>query len=185
MILLVHSCDSRLWLKPHWERYFKKSGWDIEYKYILGEGEFSDQLKEELSAITDEYIWYTLDDFFIAEPIDWNKYEAMAMDMKMDALRVQPNVGYDALPYRFKWEGDLLKQLPHSEYTMTMQCSIWRREYFLECLTPGLNPWELERASIGDKFGDVYFVPRLPFWYKDCVRKGALADIGRVMIKDS
>ena len=180
MILLVHSCDSCLWLREHWERYFDKSGWYANVEYLLGEGEFSDRLIEALEGITDEYVWYTLDDYFITQPIDWFKYEKMAIEINADVLRVQPNVQIDSLPYRFKWAGDLLKQRPDSAYTMSMQTSIWRRKYFLECLTPGLDPWELE--GMRPKLGDVYFVPQLPFWYIDAVRKGVLTDKGKKMI---
>ena len=180
MILLVHSCDSRLWLREHWERFFDKSGWYIQEEYILGDGVFSDRLIETLHEITDEYIWYTLDDYFIREPIDWYRYERMAIDKKMDCLRLQPNVQYDSLPYRFNWEDGLLKQRQDSAYIMSMQTSIWRRKYFLECLTPGLDPWETELS--GPQLGDIYFVPQLPFWYIDAVRKGVLTDKGKKMI---
>ena len=180
MILLVHSCDSRLWLREHWERFFDKSGWYIHVEYILGEGMFSDQLIETLSGINDEYIWYTLDDYFICEPIDWYSYERIAIEINADALRVQPNVQINSLPYRFLKYGDYLRQSVDSAYTMSMQTSIWRREYFLQCLTPGLDAWELEGTR--PKLGDVYFVPQLPFWYIDAVRKGVLTDKGKKMI---
>lgn len=180
MILLVHSCDGREWLRPHWERYFRKSGWDIEVQYIFGDGEFTDRLIETLQGITDEYIWYTLDDYLIVEPIYWQQYENTAINLKADALRLQPNVQHNSPPYHFKWQGALLKQTPNSAYTMSMQTSIWRREYFLKCLPPGLDPWELE--SFRPKLGNVYFVPRLPFWYIDSVRRGIPTEKGKKLI---
>ena len=184
MILLVHSCDKRSWIWDHWQRFFDLSGWDAEVRWIKGNEQFSDQLKTALESITDEYVWYTLDDFFISEPIDWKHYEKLAVKHKVDALRVQPNVRMDALPYRFeKFKDGLLKQLPHSEYTMSMQASIWRREYFLECLTPGLNPWQLENAPL-KRFGNVYFVSDLGWWYTDGTKHGVYRARGRKMVSE-
>lgn len=200
MILLVHSCDSREWLWKHWKRYFEESEWDIipvfitETKKVLWTGKrnylakpfgkvpFSTVLIKCLEAIGDnpqkakqnEYIWYTLDDYFIVEPIDWKYYESLVIHLHADVLRLQPNVQVDSLPYRFEKHGELLKQRPDSAYTMTMQTSIWRREYFLECLTPGMDPWEVEATK--PKLGNVYFVPRLPFWYVDTVRRGEILE---------
>lgn len=194
MILLVHSYPGREWICKHWWRYFDRSGWNAEVRFITGGGHFSDELKKALENIAEEYIWYTLDDFIILKPIDWKKYEKVAIDLKADAVRLQPNVGYDALPYRFYDErnsvspfyrmeqhGDLLKQKSDSAYIMSMQTSIWRREYFLESLTPGLDPWELEVSS--PELGDIYFVPRLSFWYIDVLRKGVLTVKGKEIIK--
>ena len=174
MILLVHSCDSRLWLREYWERFFDRSGWYIQVEYILGEGCFSDQLIDTLISIEDEYVWYTLDDFFIVKPIDWDRYEKMFFSLDADVLRLQPNVEFGSLPYRFEWYGGLLRQKKESAYTMSMQTSIWKRKYFLECLQPGLDPWETE--GLRPRPGKVYFVPQLPFWFIVAARSGILTD---------
>lgn len=181
MILLVHSCDSRLWLRKYWERYFDKSGWYIQVEWITGDEEFSDRLIDVLLHTTDEYVWYTLDDYFIVEPIDWDYYENLIIHLHADVLRLQPNVQHNSLPYRFEVHGELLKQTKGSAYTMSMQTSIWRKSYFLECLTPGLDPWELEHTK--PKLGNVYFVPGLPFWYVDTVRRGEIMDKHKGMFK--
>jgi len=164
----------------------------------MGNDNFSDQLIWRLRVLKDEYIWYTLDDFWIQEPINFEYYWGLAKGLKCDALRLQPNVQENSLPYRFKEihfpqislpkefrdtdsEIDvILKQLPESEYIMSMQTSIWRRDYFLECLTPGLDPWELEKTR--PKLGNVYYIPRLPFWYIDATRKGVLTDKAKKLI---
>jgi len=182
MILLVHSCEGREWLREHWERYFDKSGWYTQYVWMTGPEMFSDRLIEELYHVTDEYIWYTLDDYFIVEPIDWAYYESLAEHLHADVLRVQPNVQVDSLPYRFEPHGELLKQTKDSAYIMSMQTSIWRREYFLKCLVPGMDPWEVEGSK--PELGNVYFVPRLPFWYIDTVRRGEISEKHKWMFND-
>ena len=182
MILLVHSCDSRKWLWPHWWKFFNLSGWDVTPQFITGET-FTDQLIKTLEGIKDEYIWYTLDDYFIQFPIDFEYYWNLAHRIKADALRVQPNVNIlKSFPYIFEWAGDLFKQLERSPYTISTHTSVWRREYFLDCLTPGLNPWQFERST-PENFGDVYFVPKLPYWYIDGVLSGVITNEAKALIK--
>lgn len=116
--------------------------------------------------------------------IDFDKYWKLAYYLKADAVRLQPNVFFNSLPYHFlnmstNDEG-LFKQLPESEYTISMATSIWRREYFLDCMTPGLDPWQLERTR--PELGDIYFIPELPFWYINGTVKGALTKEGAEMI---
>ncbi len=180
MILLVHSCETRRWLQRHWMKFFYRSGWNIRVKYIWGSEAFTDQLKNALEKISDKYVFYMLDDFFIRFPIEFNKYIGMAKSK--DALRLQPGVQINSLPYRFKREGELLRQLPDSEYKISLQSSIWRREYFLECLKPGIDPWSLELSNC--KLGNVYWVPHLPRWYIDATLKGVLRSEAKKMIND-
>jgi hypothetical protein len=181
MILLVHSCDHRSWLWEHWWKYFRLSGWKIQVRFIKGKKEFSDQLYEVLTDIKDEYVWHTLDDYFIRFPIDFDYYWKLAHELKADAVRMQPNVQFNSLPYRFEWTETLLKQRPDSDYLISTHTSIWRREYFLDCLVPGLDPWDLEKHR-PECFGDVYFAPQLPFWYIDAVLKQVVTDMGKQMM---
>lgn len=182
MILLVHSCTGREAFLNIWQKCFDKSGWDIDVKYITGDEAFSDQLIRVLSEMDDEYLFYTLDDYWIAFTIDFRFYWKSALTLRADALRIQPNVTYHSLPYRFSTGGDFLKQTEESEYRISMATSIWRREYFLENLTPGLDPWQLENTK--PNLGDVYFVPGLPFWYINGTIKGILTEQGREVIND-
>ena len=183
MKLLVHSCDSRKHILAHWIRFFKRSSWAVEPVYIQGEALWSDQLIQALTLISDEYVWYTLDDYFIAEDIDWEWWEYLAVDMNMDALRVQPIVQENSLPYLFKKEGELLKQTPDSPYQNSCATSIWKREYLLNSLKPCMNPWQWETWT-PEKFGNVYFVPGLPFWYTDGTKKGQYRKRGLKMITE-
>ena len=182
MILLVHSCKGREAFLDIWKKCFERSGWDIPTYYITDDREFTDQLIEALNNIGDSYIWYTLDDLWIKEPLDWEFYERLARGK--DALRMQPNVRENSLPYRFRWEGSLLRQTNQSAYQISLHVSIWRRQFFLDCLTPGLDPWEQERSTKIDNWNHkIYFVPRLPFWVINGTVKGALTKEGQEVVK--
>lgn len=208
MLLLVISQDHREYLWKPWLKHFVASGWDATpvilteqkkpdfVQSIQGgaQKKFTDWLKAALRKIEDEYIWLTLDDYFIIEPIKFGLYENMADFRGVDVLRVQPNVQYNSVPYhfvrggtapepdkgldnnvsafyRFLPEGGLLRQTPDSAYMTSFQTSIYRREYLIDSLPDGMNPWEAETCT-PENFGRVYFVPGLPFWYRDVVRRG-------------
>ena len=183
MILLVHSCTGREQFVDVWLRCFARSGWNAEVMVIDGDEEFSDQLLRVLPKLHDEYVWHILDDYWIKRPIGFHKYWHLAQDLGADALRVQPNVSYNSLPYRFTWEHGLLRQTNESEYQISMTCSIWRREFFLQCLTPGLNPWQQENSKKINKWPhEIYFVPQLPFWYVNGTIKGVYTEDGKKML---
>lgn len=199
MILLVLSQDSREYLWKPWHKRFKKSGWEAEPIIVTetvkpklpvgniqtGKQEyFTNSLKTTLETLDCKYLWCTLDDYMIVESIDFKKYAKLAVAKKADALRVQPNVQYNSLPYRFKREGELLRQTKESKYEITFQTSLWRREFFIECLTDGQNPWEAEQSPLSMDH-KIYFAERLPFWYKDTVRRGKPTDEGKRLIDGS
>jgi len=186
MILLVHSCTGREWILEHWRESFVRSGWEADVYYIKNDLPFSDQLMGALTRIKSEYVWHILDDYFIQFPIDWGHYWRLAQELKADALRVQPNVSYNSLPYRFKWEGDLLRQTNESQYQISFNSSIWRRKFLIDCLTPGLDPWQQECSrKINTWNHRIYFVPELPFWYINGTIKGVLTKEGRNWLASS
>jgi hypothetical protein len=185
MILLVHSCTGREWILEYWEKFFELSGWGASVKYITNDLPFSDQLMGTLAHIESEYVWHILDDYFIKTPIDWDYYWRLAQELKVDALRVQPNVSYRSLPYRFRREGDLLRQTNNSQYQISFASSIWRRKFFLDCLTPGLDPWAQENSKKINVWNHkIYFVPELSFWYVNGTVKGTLTKEGLKMVND-
>lgn len=200
MILLVQSQDHREYLWKSWLRYFKKSGWDVDPMIITedkkpdfiksvqtgsqSENSFGSCLLRALDYFKDEYVWYTLDDYFIVKKIAWDVYEEIALNKKVDAFRLQPNVQIDSLPYKFIREDGLLRQTNNSKYQISFQTSIWRKDFLAGCMDDRMNPWELENSTKIDKWKHkIYFAEKLPWWYYDIVRRGKLSDIGKLMIK--
>lgn len=174
MILLVHSCKGRGGILKLWEKCFKRFEWHFPVIYITSGGQYSDQLIDILSYLHFDYVWHMNDDYFIQYPINWDYYYQKAIDLKVDALRMQPNVQFNSLPYRFRFERGLLRQTNDSKYQISLNSSIWRRHFFLDCLSPGLDPWQQENSTkINSWNHKIYFVPRLPFWYVNGTVKGA------------
>ena len=185
MILLVHSCDGRKAFLDIWQKCFERSGWKAEVIYIKGNDCYADQLLNILPSLDCEYLWHMNDDYFIIDKIPWDFYSQMAEDMRVDALRMQPNVQFNSLPYRFRKYLELFRQTNDSAYQISLNCSIWRREFFIDCLTPGLDPWQLENSTkINNWNHKIYFVPGLPFWYINGTKKGTLTKRGEKIVND-
>jgi hypothetical protein len=182
MILLVHSCEGREGILDLWKKCYNTSNWRAAVFFIHGSEAYSDQLLRTLEYMKSEYVWHMNDDYFIQSNLNWWYYWRLAQGK--DALRMQPNVQYDSLPYKFKWEGALLRQTNESEYQISLNSGIWRRQFFIDCLTPGLDPWEQELSTkINDWDHKIYFVPRLPFWYVNGTVKGCLTKEGLKVIQ--
>lgn len=184
MLLLVHSCDSREWLCEHWLKFFfQNADVNVNVEIITGEKEWTDQLIEALERVEDEYIIHTLDDYWIVQAFDFKRYFDLCIEMKADVLRLQPNVHFDSLPYRFEKAGELFRQTRESAYKNSTHFSIYRREYLLSTLKPGMNVWSYE-LSEPENFGEIYFVPHLPFWYIDGTIHGEMTEGAKKLIND-
>lgn len=183
MLLIVHSCKGREWVLDYWWRFFIKNAPAGLFRVheITDDRGFSDQLIEAVESHNDRYLWYTLDDYWIVRGFNYKHFWDVAE--VVDCLRLQPNVVAGSLPYRFDDQGAFLRQLPSSPYHFSAATSIWDREYLLRNLTPGLDPWELEKTPF-KHFGQTYFVPSLPFWYIDAVRRGVITDKGNEALND-
>ena len=189
MILLVHSCDGREKFLDVWHQSFDR--WakrqpDIASKIdilpIAGHDAFCDQLIRVLKDLDCEYVWHILDDYWIVDECKqpFDRYYEIAQEYEVDALRIQPNVQFDSLPYHFTWEYGFMRQTNESSYQVSFASSIWRREFLLKCLIPGLNPWEMEVSEmINDWDHKIYFWPKLPFWYINGTIKGELTKQGK------
>jgi hypothetical protein len=64
----------------------------------------------------------------------------------------------------------------NSQYTISMQASIWNKDFFLSCLDPVENPWQFEIKGSSRlnslKEHKIYQEIQDPPWYKECMTKG-------------
>jgi hypothetical protein len=64
----------------------------------------------------------------------------------------------------------------NSQYTISMQASIWKKDFLSSFLGPVENPWEFElngsiRLNLSKKH-NIYQEIQYPPWYKECMTKG-------------
>ena len=134
-------------LKPNWK--FVSLGIDT------GPGNWSNDLLRFFREFDDEYFVFMADDVLMTRMADLNKAELafnymiqnkdvkkcflqgsltvntyMFGNLRLDPVEELNNIFYD------------VNQI--CEYRSSLQVAIWSTQYFLECLKPGMSPWDFE-----------------------------------------
>jgi len=71
--------------------------------------------------------------------------------------------------------------VPNSNYLISMQPSIWRKEFLLNVLKPEYSPWDFElkgSRQIKNKETGIYIDRAVPTVYFNAVRRGFIKTVG-------
>lgn len=199
LTLLIMSCDnfSDLWdgqinqLKKFWREHPKEvilvsdkktskkyEGIKIIYPDI--EMEWSERLNWALQKIKTDYIFFTLDDYFLIDNVYnevINKYVELMEKENYDYIRLKK--------IRKKKSGELIKNYYKLRklnldinYAISLYAGIWRKDFFEYCSLKHKNAWQLEVSlkNLGVKYGAKCAVCMDDNVYPilDVVRKGKL-----------
>lgn len=108
---------------------------------------WSEGLLEAVKQVDDDFFILLLEDFFFTGKIDKNileqHYDFMKQHPEIGCLRLVPVPGGDTLYTHNDYKEHSTKQL----YRISTQPAIWRKEYFLNLLKVGENPWEFEKNA--------------------------------------
>lgn len=102
------------------------------------------RLKDALEYIKTEYIFLTLDDYFISNPIDDTKLEevfAFIKEKDIDYFRLSslPNKGTSIKEHRgWKWIN------LNTNYAVNLYPGIWKKTFLDDVLVGNLSPWQFE-----------------------------------------
>lgn len=205
--MLVQSCDK---YERYWEGWYLHYEKNFPYKdlpvYLITETkqfpypgvmtintgsvtDFADMLIHALQSLPYKSILYTLDDLWmVKEAPDIPHYYREFLRHGMDALRLLPEVYENTDPYKFVREGEYLRIQRDSMYQISLDTSLWNRDFFLRCLILGENPWQIEvdgSERIGKTLDHrIYFVEGMPRWFHNTVLKGRLHVIGEVALQN-
>lgn len=161
--LTISSCDkfSDLWnvhfqlLSQNWEHHPKETllVTDCETEksfsgiYVFSAGdnlEFPARLKEALKEINAQYVFLTLDDYFVISNIDDNKLDlvfAFIKENDIDYFRLFPipNNGTPTKENK-KWKWIDL----NTNYAVNLYPGIWKKAFLEKALESNLSPWQFE-----------------------------------------
>lgn len=188
--VLILSCDKYSHLLPHFSVLFDKY-WGLGNrckKYISTEStvlEHSDYepiltqetnwtlaTKIALSKIQTPYVFLALDDFYLFRPFPasevLNGLEIMKQANLDKFIYHYPHVAFDGKLESTNYGSDVGKVRQHSEYTMTVQLSIWNVEFFNRCLFGTESPWEFEidgSKRINNTIDHSIYMKVIPYGY--------------------
>lgn len=182
--LVILSCDthSYLWdgyfklLNKYWKQHPSEIILSTESRDYQNESvtlshninckeEWSDRTYRAIRKASTEYVFVTLDDFYLKAPVDNERLHKYLQCMRDDrnivevSLASQPRPNYHDHYNTF----GLLRRSRVSAYRVSAQPTIWRNDYLMRVLRAGENPWQFElSASFRSVFlrGKIYCVDK-------------------------
>ena len=144
--------------------------------------EITDRLAAVLEHVQAEYVVFTLDDYFLTEPIDQGKIDraiSFMDDYRADYIQLYPQprdfLRRDGAKETKDYTGIYLLDLFNGGYKVVLTPGIWRTEFMRKTLTGTLNAWQYE-VSLTESARSLNAVCATSncgeFPYLDVVRKG-------------
>ncbi|MBS1647614.1 MAG: hypothetical protein JST67_09770 [Bacteroidetes bacterium] len=168
--LLVHACDRYEFLYEGFSLFFEKY-WDfstpINYYFATeekkaqvphftpiqsGRGEWSDRLRCLLENIPEEYILYFQEDMWLTQPVDaafFSELISYAVSHRLDCIKLHSSEVYKTQPTDVYIQGFMLAKIDNkaSDFLMSHQVSLWKKDFLLQQLYPNEHPWRNERKA--------------------------------------
>jgi hypothetical protein len=197
--ILIGTCDKYSFLWKNFTTLFKKY-WDHNIKvdkYFLSETitadiegfntftpgvvPYSDCIKYALDRISTPYVLWMQDDYFLRKMItieQFNQYFEYIEKYNVD--RFTPN-RYTPHTVHYTFDGKIdnyPRMSQNSNYTISMQASIWNKNFLQKCLIQQgtENPWQFEvdgstRLNNTSQHCILYELSH-DQWYQEAMRKG-------------
>ena len=134
--------------------------------------DWSTSLKRILGQIKEPKLFIILEDLFLESPIDTNSFQsALSFIADKDALHIK----YWAIPIHLEvTENPKVGLYPKGAPYRATICGFWDREYLMNLLIEGENPWDFEilgsyRTSYSDRF---YGLMQPLCGYRNMIEKG-------------
>lgn len=151
---------------------------EMKFKTILSQkNTWGARMVEAIQSCKTDYIFFILEDYFFYHSYSVDEIDNYINDMNdcgMNRLQIsysdfQKYIDYGSKKY-YKFAKD-------SFYQISMQPSIWRKEYLLKVLLPDYSPWDFEikgsEKCIQDLYDHrIYVDKNMPHVYFNAVRNG-------------
>lgn len=122
--------------------------------FAAGEGtEITTRLAGVLEKVTAKYILFTLDDYFLTQPIDNSLIQKSLAFMEkenIDYVRLYParmkNIRREKATPFAEHPGYYLRDLSSGTYKISLYPGLWRTEFMRKTLAESMNAWQYEVA---------------------------------------
>lgn len=118
---------------------------------IGGASSWSKYIKSYLETLEDEYVIFSLDDFFLCRNMDMNVYDVLLSKMENDKDIVCAKLGLSPSYRPHEYEIidalsniEIFKLLGDAPYSASTQYAIWNRKVLVEILSGVTDAWKFE-----------------------------------------
>jgi len=111
---------------------------------------WSEDIKNFLSSVENDYFIYTAEDMLLCRPVNFNNLEnifKLCSEKKLtpDRIALGNSVSMqDTHTLKSDINGDILLMKQDARYRLSLQWGIWKKEYFLRYLHNGYSQWDYE-----------------------------------------
>ena len=147
--------------------------------FTPGKIEWSEIVKFALDQISTPYILWLHEDFFLKRTIPFSKFEYyfdFIEKHKVKRFGIHENSRYYTTSI---FINDILKFHPQSDYTISLQASIWDTQFLKENIKSKESPWGFEtkgsqRINNNSLSDSIYFESQSLKWYDEAHHGGKL-----------
>jgi hypothetical protein len=168
--LLVHACDRYEFLYQGFDYTFSNN-WDFKipcnYYFATevknakvngfiniksGKGEWADRLATLVRIIDEEYVLYFQEDMWLSKPVNhefFNQLFDLAKKNNWKHLKLHSSDVYKTKPTETFIEGFNVAEVDNqkSDFLMSHQVTLWKKDYLLAQLYKNEHPWRNERKG--------------------------------------
>ena len=123
--------------------------------------DFSDHMRRYFSQVDDDHFIWGVEDTFIKSPVDFKVLNAFKeicnspCGSKVGRIDLTEGMSYRPTSlWKSVDDVNVLINPQDADSRVTMQISIWNKEYLLSYLKPNRNPWQFEEMANREAFND-------------------------------
>jgi len=173
-------CFNKYW-KPNTNNIFATDTLDVpiytktKFNTIKSQGSWGSRMLNGIQSIKEDYIFFILEDYlfhYSYSEKQLNTYLELAKHHNIDRLQIAPS---GLQTYLNESVDGLNKFSNTSEYLISMQPSIWKKEFLIETLLPKYSPWDFELQGsklLKNSNKNIFIDKSLPSVYFNAVRRG-------------
>ena len=197
--ILVGSCDEYHFL---WEKftYLFNKYWDhnikINKKFLLtqdihfdndtfetictGHKPWTQRLQDAINKIDSDYILWLQDDYFFTRTIPletFSYYFDFILKNNVHRFGIHDS---NEMYYLLDDNTGYSKYSQYSYYTISLQASIWNKNFLSLCINNDQSPWEFElhgsQTLNSTLIHNIYLSIQNPSWYREAMKRGKYTD---------
>ena len=124
---------------------------------------YAEDLRTFFETIDESHFIYTMEDQFILDYVDLNMMNDLTKHLKNDKVgRICLTNSIFQKTHEGKryqnFDRNIIELTQDSNWRITCEWSLWKKEYMLKYLQKQMTPWEFERQSFSEAMNDGYHV---------------------------
>lgn len=173
-------CFNRYW-KHNTNNIFVTDTLDVptytetKFNTIKAQGNWGSRMLKGIESIKEDYIFFILEDYlfhYSYSEKQLNNYLELAKRHNIDRLQISPGKYETNLDESVH---GLDKVFNNNRYSISMQPSIWKKEFLVEILLPNYSAWDFElkgSKALKNLNKNIFIDKNIPSVYFNAVRKG-------------